>query len=120
MEIKMKVRSAHDLSKGFLITWDELTNLLITQRPGNPVLKRMLDSLTKVGMRFDPNQFVTDMKQFDKAAKWLRNAQNFARGTTELATSLMHFFNALGDNTDYIAQELLKLANNTSLLQKRG
>ena len=119
MQIKLKVRAAHDLSKGFLITWDELTKLLITQRPGTPILKRMLDCLTKVGMRFDPNKFVNDMKQYDKADKWLRNAENFARGTTELATSLMHFFNALGDNTEYIAQELLKLANNSSLLQKR-
>ena len=104
MEIKERVRSAHDLSNGYLITWDELSKLLVTQRPGTPVLKQMLDCLTKVGKRLDPCQFVDELKKYAKAAKWLRDPQNFGRGSNELSTSMMQFWVALADNTDYIAE----------------
>ena len=119
-QVRDRVRVAHELARGNLVGWAEFTDILLNQRAGtSPMLRQMVESLTQVGQRLDPDQYTDDAK-LDKAKKFLANKEFYAQGIIDLSTALAHLFSALAENSEHISYALLDMDRDKPLLKELG
>ena len=76
--VRDHVRVTHQLARGNLVGWAELTDILLNQRAvTSPMLRQMVESLTQVGQKLDHDQYTDDAK-LGKAKRFLANKEFYA------------------------------------------
>ena len=120
VQVRDRVRVAHELARGNLVGWAEFTDILINQRAGtSPMLRQMVESLTHEGQKLDHDQYTDDTK-LGKTKRCLANKEFYAQGLIDLSTVLVLLFSALAENSEHISYALLDIKRDRPLLKELG